>query len=721
MSAIKNIYPLSISQHFVVIVIVKNFIWFFFSFLIHFLFPIIKEIFVSGQIYVIAVLLPLFAFLLVLSFGNVLGQRGAIFLTSFGMFLVFFISFYGFVKIGLEHMIAPIAKLYRWVDYMNFQIDIEFLFDSVSITMMFVVSLISFLVHFYSIGYMNGDPHKEKFFGFLSLFTFFMLVLVTANNFVQLFFGWEGVGIASYLSINFWNTRLQANKSAIKAIIFNRIGDAGIMLAIGLIFSMFSSLSFDCIFACIDELLFEEFEIFGKIINLIDVVAFLLFLGVSGKSAQFGLHNWLPDAMEGPTPVSALIHAATMVTAGVFLLIRCSVLFDRSELVLNLIAIIGSLTAFFAASVALFQNDLKRIIAYSTCSQSGYMISVCSISAYNVALFHLVTHAFFKALLFLGAGAIIHSLDDEQDIRRMGGLIRIFPFYYMVMLIGSLSLMGFPFLSGYYSKEFIMLSKLASATTTIELFSSILLIASAISTAAYSVRLVWFVFFGPYNGYRGNLRNVHYQDKFIVWPLLILALLSIFGGYLLSECFIGIGSDFFVDSLFIKKQGKGVIDFEFYSASYKLMPFVLTCFASFFTFVFYKYGIIAKMNFMFLQIYKFFNNKWHIDVLYEKFIIRPILQKIMDQLLFNTDRGFLEYFGSTGLVRIINRVKNGMKFIYNGMIQNYLYVGVIYCVSFSLIFYLFGFSVPVLIMVGFGITILVFPGKAETKNTKKNK
>jgi len=340
---------------------------------------------------------------------------------------------------------------------------------------------------------MEHDPHLPRFMSYLSLFTFFMLILITANNFLQMFVGWEGVGLSSYLLINFWFTRIQANKAAIKAMLVNRIGDFALLLAIFTIYFIFNTLDYDIIFCLVPLAIKYQIWVGGFTFSIIDTICILLFIGCMGKSAQLGLHTWLPDAMEGPTPVSALIHAATMVTAGVFLITRCSFLFEFSTLTLNLIVFIGSTTSFFAATTGLFQNDIKKVIAYSTCSQLGYMIFACGLSSYEVAIFHLSNHAFFKALLFLGAGSIIHSMSDEQDMRRMGGLRKLLPFSYAIMLIGSLALMGFPFLSGFYSKDIIL--EIASIKyTNFGQFSAILGTLSAFCTAFYSIRLLFFSF-----------------------------------------------------------------------------------------------------------------------------------------------------------------------------------------------------------------------------------
>lgn len=391
------------------------------------------------------------------------------------------------------------------------------MFDSLTVSMFVVVNTVSALVHTYSVFYMEKDAHLTRFMSYLSLFTFFMLILVSADNFIQLFLGWEGVGLCSYLLINFWFSRVQANKAALKAIIMNRVGDFGLTFAILLIFFYFKSVDFGVVFLLapiLSDFFFTiNFNLFFLTLNcnihVMSFICFFLFVGAVGKSAQVGLHTWLPDAMEGPTPVSALIHAATMVTAGVFLIIRCSPLFEYAPGILTIMVFIGAITSFFAATVGVVQNDIKKIIAYSTCSQLGYMVFVCGFSGYSVSFFHLVNHAFFKALLFLSAGAVIHSLSNEQDIRRMGGLAKILPLTYSLFLVGSLALVGFPFLSGFYSKDFI-LEVAYSQYTLSGHFVFWLGTITASLTSFYSFRLIYFVFFNNTNIINVLcLRNVH--------------------------------------------------------------------------------------------------------------------------------------------------------------------------------------------------------------------
>jgi proton-translocating NADH-quinone oxidoreductase chain L len=405
--------------------------------------------------YLNVLFLPLYGSIVSGLFGRFLGANGARFMSTTCLFLSFFTACFIFYEVGLAGSVCCFT-LVRWFSSELLVVDWGFLFDPLTAVMLIVVTSISSLVHLYSCEYMSHDPHIPRFMSYLSLFTFFMLVLVTGDNYVQMFLGWEGIGLCSYLLINFWFTRLQANKAAIKAMIVNRVGDFGLALGILMIFNYFCALDYATVFAIGHLLADQTVTFFCFDVHLLTVVCLLLFVGSVGKSAQLGLHTWLPDAMEGPTPVSALIHAATLVTAGVFLLARSSPLFECSTTALTVVTIFGGSTAFFAATTGLLQNDMKRVIAFSTCSQVGYMVFACGLSNYSVGVFHLANHAFFKALLFMGAGCVIHAVADEQDFRKMGGLSRVVPFTYSLMFVGSLSLMGFPFLTGFYSKDVIL-------------------------------------------------------------------------------------------------------------------------------------------------------------------------------------------------------------------------------------------------------------------------
>ncbi len=428
--------------------------------------------------------------------------------------------------------------------------------------MLFVVTFISTLVHLYSTEYMAEDPHLPRFMSYLSLFTFFMLILVTSNNFLQMFVGWEGVGLSSFLLINFWFTRIQANKAAMKAMIVNRVGDFFILCALFAIHYLCGSLEYDIVFSTAPYMADLSFTELGYSIPVLDVICIALFLGAMGKSAQLGLHTWLTDAMEGPTPVSALIHAATMVTAGVFLLARCSFLFELSPTALVFIQYIGASTAIFAASTGLFQNDMKKVIAYSTCSQLGYMVFAAGLSNYDVSVFHLSNHAFFKALLFLAAGSVIHAVADEQDMRKMGGLKKLLPFSYSVVVIGSLALVGFPFLAGFYSKDVILEAAFAKNTINSH-FCFYLGTFAAFFTAFYSTRLLYLVFLAEPNGNRVTTFGAHEPTWRMALPLFLLAIFSITVGYFTKDIFIGFGSDFWDNSIFILSQNYTLRDIEF--------------------------------------------------------------------------------------------------------------------------------------------------------------
>jgi len=456
---------------------------------------------------ILIILFPLLGFLSGAVFGKHIGRAGVCLITTLFTFLAFLLSVYFFCY-TLRFQAVYILTLAQWLNVDNLSVDWCFCFDSLTVVMLCIVTSISTFVHLYSTDYMSGDPHLSRFMSYLSLFTFFMLILVTANNFLQMFVGWEGVGVSSYLLINFWYTRIQANKAAIKAMLINRVGDFALLLAIFTIYFNFNSLNYDTVFTLAPLALGNEIIVGSFHVPALDAICIFLFLGAMGKSAQLGFHTWLPDAMEGPTPVSALIHAATMVTAGVFLLIRCSYLIEFSPIALNIITIVGACTAFFAATTGLFQNDIKRVIAYSTCSQLGYMIFACGLSSYEVGIFHLSNHAFFKALLFLGAGSVIHALADEQDLRKMGGLKQVLPFSYAIMLIGSLALIGFPFLAGFYSKDVILELSFAKYTVGGH-FSFILGTLAAFCTAFYSTRVLFLVFLSAPNGNKNIIFNAH--------------------------------------------------------------------------------------------------------------------------------------------------------------------------------------------------------------------
>jgi proton-translocating NADH-quinone oxidoreductase chain L len=598
----------------------------------------------------------------------------------------------------------------KWIYADSLQINWAFCFDSLTSVMLVIVTFISTLVHLYSTEYMEHDPHLPRFMSYLSLFTFFMLILVTANNFLQMFVGWEGVGVSSYLLINFWFTRIQANKAAIKAMLVNRIGDFALLLAIFSIFFIFDSLDYDIVFSLVPLALDYRIAIAGLQFPIVDLICILLFIGAMGKSAQLGLHTWLPDAMEGPTPVSALIHAATMVTAGVFLITRCSYLFEFSPLSLNIVVLVGSMTAFFAATTGLFQNDMKKVIAYSTCSQLGYMIFACGLSSYEVGMFHLSNHAFFKALLFLGAGSVIHAVSDEQDMRKLGGLKRLLPFSYAIMLIGSLALMGFPFLAGFYSKDVILEVSFAKYTVAGH-FSFVLGTLAAFATAFYSIRLLYLVFLAEPNGNKNVLFNAHEGTWRMALPLFILSLLSICVGFLCKDLFIGFGTNFWGSSIFIIPYNYTLSDIEFIDIKYKVLPLVVTILGALFSYFLYRYQtldyFLIKKSPVFKLFYNFFNKKWYFDRIYNQFISQNALDFGYFYSYKTIDRGLIEKIGPFGIVSCIMWLMNKIKLIQTGSVFQYmLYILVV--TIFCIVFFAEGITKLLFLGVGFGKIFILF-------------
>lgn len=564
----------------------------------------------------------------------------------------------------------------NWLRFGQGSVKFSFWFDIIASLMFFVVLLISFLVHVYSCFYMGLDPFFRKFLVYLTLFTFFMLFLVASSNLLQMYFGWEGVGICSYLLINFWYTRLQANKSSFKAILVNRIGDCGFLFAIALIFLEFGSLDFQEIFSIFlrfEKSAISNLYLFGFYFNSLDVISFLLFLGVMSKSAQLGLHTWLPDAMEGPTPVSALIHAATMVTAGIFLMIRTIPFFEYSQSVLLFASILGGLTAFFAATVALAQYDLKKIIAYSTCSQLGYMVVACSQLNPFLGLFHLANHAFFKALLFLGAGVIIHCFSGDQDIRKMGGLRQMYPLTFVSMFIASMSLAGFPFFSGYYSKDLIINFCMVSGSNIGNMLW-LLCILSALCTSIYSASLVYFIFLGRPRFSLNSPFNSHKSNIYIIIPLVTLSVLSIISGYIFREVLVGFSFDGFSDLLF----SFNVLDLFFFdSIEYVYFFFkFLVFFVGLFGFMYYFYvdffGLTIFNSLYFKNWYSFFcffSNRWYWDAIYRHYIIWPIFIISIRYILIDSERGVM---GISLFKRFIFLFSFFVSLIHNGFISWYL-------------------------------------------------
>ena len=635
---------------------------------------------------ILIVFLPLFGFLSGILFGSVLGV-GVLYITLLFIFISFLISCYVFLNV-LAYGLTFKITLTPWIWVDSLKIDWSFCFDTLTAVMLIVVTFISLLVHVYSTEYMHEDPHKIRFMSYLSLFTFFMLILITANNFLQMFVGWEGVGLSSYLLINFWFTRIQANKAAIKAMLVNRVGDFFILISLFLIHLIFNSLDYDIVFNLSKTFEILKINFFYFNFKFLDLICLFLFFGAMGKSAQIGLHVWLPDAMEGPTPVSALIHAATMVTAGVFLIARCSFLFELSPFVLNFIVFIGSITAFIASTVGLFQNDIKKVIAYSTCSQLGYMIFACGLSNYEVGVFHLFNHAFFKALLFLSAGSLIHALSNEQDMRKMGGLLKVLPFSYAMTFIGSLALTGFPFLAGFYSKDIILETAFAKYTI-LGHFSFILGILAAFCTAFYSMRLIYLVFLSKTNGNKYTVLNAHEGSMNMTVPLFLLSILSIFVGFLFKDLFIGFGTDFWNGSIYVLPKNYLLTDIEFISLKYKLLPLFVTLFGILLAFFIYTVKlqeyIELKKLLNFRIFYTFFNRKWFFDKFYNKIISSNFLFYSYFFSYDNVDRGLLEAAGPHGLTQAINVFTFDFKYIQSGNLFHYLFLFFISIIFFFIL------------------------------------
>ena len=603
-------------------------------------------------------------------FGKSLGDKFSVLITSLFISISAILSIIVFYN-GAINNIYGNYKIFEWINSGKFIVNWSINVDPLSSVMLVVVTLISSLVHIYSIGYMKNDPHKPRFMSYLSLFTFAMLTLIVSDNFLQLFFGWEGVGLSSYLLIGYWYKKNSANNAAIKAFLVNRVGDFGLAIGIFLIFFHLGTINYQEVFRLIPEFSNTNVNFLGLEINLITLICLFLFMGAMGKSAQFFLHTWLPDAMEGPTPVSALIHAATMVTAGVFLVVRCSPIFEFSQIALNTVAIIGMITAVFAASVALVQNDIKRIIAYSTCSQLGYMFFAAGVGAYHVAIFHLFTHAFFKALLFLGSGSVIHAFNDEQDIREMGGVWKKLPYTWVLMLIGTLALTGFPFLSGFYSKDAII--EFAYLKHSIVGYSAASVgIVTAFLTAIYSWRLLFLTFHGKYNNKKISLEKTHESPIIMLIPLIILGIGAVLSGILFKDFFIGKDStSFWQDSIFFINE----LSHEHLPLWLLLITPIIVTIAipvSYYYFI-NNPKILENFKSSYNKIYNFLLNKWYFDEIYEFIFVKP-LKKLGDLFWKKGDEKTIDRFGPDGISKVVRYISNKAIKFQTGFIYDYAFV-----------------------------------------------
>ncbi len=615
--------------------------------------------------------LPLIASIISGFFGRFIGDRNSEIFTSLLVSISAVFSAFILYEVVINQYQENIV-IASWINSGSLNVNWSMKIDSLSAVMLVVVTSVSSLVHIYSIGYMSHDPHKPRFMAYLSLFTFAMLMLVTSDNFIQLFFGWEGVGLCSYFLIGFWFKKDTANSAAIKAFIVNRVGDFGFALGIFLIFYLFGTVNYSEVFDQIPSIIEKKLVFLGIEIAAIDLICLLLFIGAMGKSAQIFLHTWLPDAMEGPTPVSALIHAATMVTAGVFLVVRCSPIYEYSELALNIITIVGMSTAFFAATVALVQTDIKKIIAYSTCSQLGYMFFATGVGAYNVAMFHLFTHAFFKALLFLGSGSVIHAFRDEQNINNMGGVWKKLPYTYTLMVIGTLALTGFPFFSGFYSKDAIIEFAYLRGNT-VGYYAAGIGIVTAFLTSIYSWRLIFKTFHGNYNNREIKIEETHESPLVMLIPLIFLSIGAIFAGITFKSLFLGPDgiNYFWQDSIFFLKPlstDHPPIWFLF------LTPTLVIASIPVAYYLFLKNkdltDQIAKVN---KPLYEFLKNKWYFDELYDAIFVRP--SKRFGLFLWKFfDLKIIDGFGPDGISLIIKKISIKANKFQSGFIYQYAFV-----------------------------------------------
>jgi len=634
--------------------------------------------------YLSILILPLLGSVVSGLMGRKIGVTGSHFITCSCLIFSSILATIAFYEVGLSG--SPVnINLISWIDSEILSISWEFLFDQLTVSMLIPVLYISSLIHIFSTDYMAEDPHNQRFFSYLSLFTFFMLILVSGANFFVMFIGWEGIGVVSYLLINFWFTRLQANKAAILAFTMNRVGDMGLSIGFFAIVAMFGSLDFSIVFSLVPFM--NE--------TAITIISLLLLMGAMAKSAQIPLHSWLPGSMEGPTPVSALIHAATLVTAGLYLLVRSSPLLEYSSTGLLIITLVGATTAFFAATCGLVQNDLKRIIAFSTISQLGYMVMAVGLSQYNVALMHVINHAFFKALLFLGAGAVIHSFSDQQDVRRLGGLINFLPFTYTAILAGSLSLLAFPWLTGFYSKDLII--ELAFGQYSFSgTFAYILGSLTAGITAFYSFRLISLVFLTVPNGPKFSYLNSHEANNAVILPLFVLALFSLFLGFIFSDLFVGVGTDFFGNSIFIHPNNISIIEAEFsLPLLIKLLPSILSLIGATLAVLLYHKSpsFLIQLTEISLgrNLYTFLNGKYLFDIIYNYYIVSNGL-KLGYNISKILDRGVIELVGPHGLATVFSNTGNNISKLDTGVITTYsLYI------TLGLLSLLFLVFAPVLI------------------------
>jgi NADH-quinone oxidoreductase subunit L len=637
---------------------------------------------------VLVVFLPLVAAAIAGFFGRGIGDRASQVVTCGALLLSMALGIAMFPDI-LRQETAQIIPIATWISAGGVEVDWSLRLDTLSGVMILVVTIVSAMVHVYSVGYMAHDAGISRFMAYLSLFTFFMLMLVTANNFVQLFFGWEGVGLCSYLLIGFWYDRNTANDAAIKAFIVNRVGDFGFALGIFAVFVIFGSLDFDTVFGQAPAAVGTTINFLGWQVPSLTIACILLFVGAMGKSAQLGLHTWLPDAMEGPTPVSALIHAATMVTAGVFMVARLSPMFEYTADALAVVGVIGGTTAIFAASVGMAQNDIKRVIAYSTCSQLGYMFFAAGVSAYAAAMFHLFTHAFFKALLFLGAGSVIHAMSAEQDMRRMGGLWNKIPYTYAVMWIGSLSLAGIPFFAGFFSKDSILNAAWASGTA-VGRYAYCLGIFTAFLTAFYSWRLLIMTFHGKPRADEETMHHVHESPWVMLIPLFVLAAGAVVAGYLAEEWFVGHDrGEFWKHSILVLPEHDSLAKAEHLHGIIEFLPLIAGVLGIATAYLCYSIepDIPARLAMQYRALYQFLLNKWYFDELYDRLFVRTAFT-LGDGLWKTGDGKIIDGLGPDGIAAAATELAREASRLQTGYVYHYAFamlIGVVALVTWYLL------------------------------------
>ncbi len=637
---------------------------------------------------VAVVFLPLLAAAIAGFFGRAIGFRGSQLVTCGAMLVSMVLGILLFISILAvdEPQIIPLAT---WIRAGGVDVDWALRLDTLSGVMILVVTIVSAMVHIYSIGYMAHDPGVPRFMAYLSLFTFFMLMLVTADNFVQLFFGWEGVGLCSYLLVGFWYDRPTANNAAIKAFVVNRVGDFGFSLGIFAVFVIFGSLNFDVVFAKAPEAVGTTINFLGWQVSSLELACILLFVGAMGKSAQIGLHTWLPDAMEGPTPVSALIHAATMVTAGVFMVVRLSPMFEYAPDALAVVGVIGGTTAMFAASIGMAQNDIKRVIAYSTCSQLGYMFFAIGVSAYTAAMFHLCTHACFKSLLFLSAGSVIHAMGGEQDMRRMGGLWKKIPITYVLMWIGSLALAGIPFFAGYYSKDATLMAAWASGTA-VGRYSFTLGTVAAFMTAFYSWRLLLMTFHGTPRADEHTMQHAHESPWVMLLPLFVLAAGAAAAGFLFEDFFIGPDrAEYWRDSVLVLPAYDSITKAENIHGVLEFLPLIAGGLGIVTAYLFYTIepDIPARLAMQYRSLYQFLLNKWYFDELYDRLFVRNAFS--LGEGLWRTGDGkIIDGLGPDGIAAATRELSREASRLQTGYLYHYAFamlIGVVALVTWYLL------------------------------------